>query len=331
MPRLSVDWTTWRPRLERDLMARLSVDWTTWRPRLGYAAFALVSFVLALRWTFPTDALKARLLQEAPGLLARAGLPYSLVDVEKVGPGGGLLGLRAEQLTLDDGNGLKFPVDSAVVSLRAWPLLTGRRSVAFDVAVWDGTVRGTVDLSGDERSVVVAIDGVDLARALPLRRASGLDLLGKVSVDADLVMPGTAQGKVGGRAGLKVAGAGIAGGKLPLPGMEGGLPVPKLALGEIVAEVKVDQGKATFQKLEAKGGDAEASAEDLFLVVQPRLRDSPISGRARLKIRDAFWTQANMQGLRGIAEAAMASAKSGDAYVYQLSGSLAHPSARPGR
>lgn len=305
-------------------MPRLSVDWTVWRPRLAYAAFALVAFVLALRWTFPSGALRERLVAEA------AARGY-VVDVQHAGPGGGLLGIRAEGITIDDGSGLKFPVDSASVSLRVWPLLTGRRSIAFDVAVWDGTVRGTADLTGDERSVVLSVKGVDLARALPLRRASGLDLLGTLSADADLVLPGTPQGKVGGRAELKIAGAGVAGGKVPVPGMEGGLPVPRLALGEIVADVKVDQGKATFQKLEAKGGDAEASAEDLFLVVQPRLRDSPISGRARLKIRDGFWAQANMQGLRGIAEAAMASARSGDAYVYQLSGSLARPSARPGR
>ncbi|MFO0583080.1 MAG: type II secretion system protein GspN [Anaeromyxobacter sp.] len=305
-------------------MARPNLDWNVWRVRLGYGAFAVLAFALALRWTFPSDALRERIVAEA------AARGYT-VNVQKAGLGGGLLGVRAEGITVDDGTGLKFPVDSASVALRVLPLLTGRRSVAFDVELWDGRVRGTADVSGDERAVTVALEGLDLARAIPLRRASGLDLVGKVTGAADLVVPATPQGKLGGRADAKVTGAGVSGGKVPVPGMEGGIPVPKLSLGDVVADVKIDQGKATFQKLEAKGGDAEASAEDLFLVVQPRLKDSPISGRARLKIRDAFWAQGNMAGLRGLAEAAMAGAKSGDAYVYQLSGSLARPAARPAR
>jgi type II secretion system protein N len=304
-------------------LPRLSaIDWKVWRPRLAYGAFALLSFLLALRWTFPSGAVRERIVAEA----AARGLA---LEIQDVGPGGGLLGLTARGITIDDGSGLKFPVESATASLRLWPLLAGRGSIAFDVRLWDGTVSGTADLSGDERRVVVEIAGLDLSRALPLRRASGLDLVGKLSAAADLVVPGTPQGKVGGTADARVEGAGVSGGTVPVPGMEGGLPVPRLALGDVMAQSRIEQGKATFQRLEAKGGDVEATAEDLFLVVQPRLKDSPISGRARLRIRENFWSQSGMQGLRGIAEAAMASARSGDGYLFQLSGSLARPQARP--
>lgn len=303
-------------------LPRLStLDWKVWRPRLAYGGFALLSFLLALRLTFPSGAVRERIVAEA----AARGLA---LEIQDVGPGGGLLGLTARGITVDDGSGLKFPVDSATGSLRFWPLLAGRRSLAFDVQLWDGTVSGTADLSGDERRVVVEVAGLDLARALPLRRASGLELVGKLSAEVDLVVPGTPQGKLGGTAEARVEGAGVSGGSVPIPGMEGGLPVPRLTIGEVVAQSRIEQGKATFQRLEAKGGDVEVTAEDLFLVVQPRLKDSPISGRARLRIRDAFWAQSGMQGLRGIAESAMASARSGDGYVFQLTGSLARPQAR---
>jgi type II secretion system protein N len=245
-------------------------------------------------------------------------------------PGGGLLGLTARGITVDDGTGIKYPVEEVTATLRFWPLLAGRRSVAFDARLWDGEVRGRADLSGAERDLVVEADRLDLARAIPLRRATGLELVGKLSAEADLVVPGTPQGRLAGSARASIEGAGLAGGQVPVPGMEGGLPVPRMALGEVQADVTVEQGKASFRKLEARGGDAEVTGEDLFLVVQPRLKDSPISGRARLRIRDAFWTQAGMAGMRAIAEAAMAGARSGDgSYVFQLSGSLARPQARP--
>jgi type II secretion system protein N len=203
--------------------------------------------------------------------------------------------------------------------------------MAFDVALWDGRIHGVADLSGETRALEVAVDGVDLARALPLRRASGLDLVGKVTGRADLTLPGTPQGKIGGTVEAGVGGAGISGGSVPVPGMTGGLPVPKLALGDVTAKVKVDQGKASFQQLETRGGDAELTGEDVFLVLMPRLGASPLGGRLRLRIRDAFWTQSGMQGFKGIAEAAMATGRSGDgSYSFQLSGTLDHPAARPG-
>ena len=299
------------------------IDWATWRPRLGYAAFALVAFLVALRFTFPADAVRERMVLEA----AARGLT---LEVQRIHPGGGLLGLAAEGITLDDGSGVKLAVDEATVTLRFWPLLAGRRSIAFDAALWDGRVRGQADLSGDPRPLEVTVDGVDLARAMPLRRASGLDLVGKVSGHAELELPATPQGKLRGTAEAHVDGAGVAGGAVPVPGMTGGLPVPKLALGALSAQTKVDQGKATFQKLEARGGDAEITGEDVYVVVFPSIGVSPLSGRIRLRIHDAFWTQSGMQGFKGIAEAAMAGGRTSDgSYLFQVSGSLAHPSARP--
>ena len=43
----------------------MKIAWNVWRPRLGYGAFTLVAFLLSLRWTFPADAVKQRLVVEA--------------------------------------------------------------------------------------------------------------------------------------------------------------------------------------------------------------------------------------------------------------------------
>jgi hypothetical protein len=40
----------------------MKIDWNRSRPRLLYGAFTLVAFLLALRFTFPADAVKQRII-----------------------------------------------------------------------------------------------------------------------------------------------------------------------------------------------------------------------------------------------------------------------------
>jgi type II secretion system protein N len=302
---MKLDWTLWRPRL----------------PRLAYGAFALLAFALSLRWTFPSEAMKERLIMEA----GRRGWQ---IDAERVSAGG-LLGMRARGVKLETASGLAIPVEDLVASLRILPLLTGRRSVAFDARIYDGRVQGTADLSGDARRVLVDVEGVDLALALPLRKASGVDLLGRLTGTADLTLPAAADQRPTGRVDLSVAEAGIAGGTVPVPGMAA-LSLPKVGLGNVVAAVKLADGRATFEKLEASGGDADVRTEGLYFLVQPRMELSPVNGKAKVKVRDAFWTQSGTQGLKGLAEAALASAKGSDgAWNFSVSGSVGRPRVLP--
>jgi len=298
------------------------IDWTVWKPRLAYGAFALASFVLALRWTFPAEALKERLILET-------GARGWQIDVEEVSAGG-VLGMRAEGVKLANDAGLAVPIDVVTASLRILPLFTGRRSVAFDVRMYDGVIRGTADLSGEPRRIVADVDGVDLGAALPLRKASGLDLLGRVHGSADLTVPASPTARASGRVDVKVNEAGIAGGQLPIPGMSTGLTLPRMGFGEITATVKIGEGRATFERLEAKGGDAEVQTEGLYFFVQPRMEFAPIFGKARVKVAEAFWAKSGTQGFKGLAEAALAQAKGSDgAWTFNVTGSVGHPRMQP--
>lgn len=297
-------------------------DWNAWRPRAAYAGFTALAFLVALRWTFPAEAVKERLIYEA-------GLRGWQIDAEDVSAGG-LLGVTAEGVKLDDGSGLAIPIDEVTASLRILPLLAARRSIAFDADLYGGTVRGTADLSGDERRVVAHADGVDLAAALPLRKASGVDLLGRLSGSADLVIPAAPAQRPTGRVDLKLAEAGIAGGQLPVPGMTTGLALPKMSFGEVTASVKLADGRATFEKLEAKGGDAELQADGLSLVIQPRMEFAPISGKARVKVASAFWSKPGTQTFKTLSDVALASARGPDgAWTFNVTGSVGHPRMQP--
>ncbi len=297
----------------------ITVHWTRWRPRVAYGAFALVAFALSLRWTFPSEAVKERLIMEA----GRRGWQ---IDVERVSAGG-LLGMRARGVKLETASGLAIPVDDLTASLRLLPLLVGRRSVAFDAVLYDGRVQGTADLSGAEQRVVLDVAAVDLSRALPLRKASGLDLLGKLSGKADLTLPAAANQRPIGRVDLTVKQAGLAGGQLPIPGSS--FALPRMGLGDVVAAVKVADGKATFEKMEATGGDAELRTDGLYFLVQPRMEFAPIFGKAKIKVQEAFWDKSGAQGFKGLAEMALGAKGTDGAWSLAVTGSVGHPRMMP--
>lgn len=300
----------------------MKIDWTVWKPRLAYGGFVLLAFLLALRWTFPSLAVKERLIVEA----ASRGWT---IDVDDVGAGG-LVGIRATGVKLSKESGLSVPIDDLTASLRLLPLLTGRLAVAFDARLYDGRIRGTADLRGEERRVAATVEGLDLGAVLPLRKASGVDLLGMLDGSADLTLPASTAGKPSGRIELEVKEAGIAGGQLPIPGMSTGLTLPRMGFGEVRAAVSLAEGKASFEKLEARGGDAELETEGLSVVVQPRMEFAPVFGKAKVKVKDAFWANSGTQGFKGLVDVALAQAKGRDgAWHFTLTGSAGHLRMQP--
>jgi type II secretion system protein N len=297
------------------------LDWTVWKRRLAYGAFALLSFLVALRWTFPSQEVKERLILEA-------GTRGWQIDVEDVSAGG-LMGMKARGVKLASDTGLTIPIDELTASLRPLQLLVGRRSVAFDVSIYDGRVRGTADLSGDQH-LVAEVNGVDLGAALPLRKATGLDLLGRVQGSMDVTVPAAPAAKPAGKVDVRVTDAGLAGGQLPIPGMTGGLPLPRMGFGEVNAAVQIADGKATFQRLDAKGGDAELSTQGLYFLVQPRMEFAPIFGTAKVRVAESFWAKSGTQGFKGLAEAALAQSRGTDgAWNFTVTGSVGHPRVMP--
>jgi type II secretion system protein N len=300
----------------------MNFTWTPRRVTAAYAIFSALAFILSLRWTFPAEAVKERIIMEA-------GQRGWQIDADRVSAGG-FLGVRAQGVKLETGSGLAIPVDDLTASLRLLPLFTGRRSVSFDADLYDGRVSGTADLSGDVRRLKVDVRGVDLGRALPLRKASGVDLLGILTGTADVQVPAAAESRLTGRVDVTMKEAGITGGQLPIPGMGTGLALPKTGLGNLVAAVKLADGRATFEKLEATGGDAELRTEGLYFLVQPRMEFAPLAGKAKVKVAEAFWARSGLQSFKGLAESALASSKGSDGFWnLAVTGSVGHPRVNP--
>jgi type II secretion system protein N len=303
-------------------MAKLTIDWTTWRPRLLYGAFFLLALLLGLRWTLPVGAMVERLKVEA------AAQGWQLTAGE-AGPAG-IIGLSLRDVTLKDKAGLTIPVERLDVTLPLWYLLTGRRRISVDAQLFDGRVQGSFDLGSSSPQLQARVEAVDLARALPLRMASGVDLAGVATGSARFTLPADEKGKPEGLLELSVKEAGVTGGKANLPGGAGFLTLPAATFGELVVRLVVKDGKGTFEKLAATGGDVELTTDGVSFAAQPRLEHAPLFGKARLKLGSSFSAKPEVRNLLPLLDQALAAGKSGDGYQLQVFGTLGHPQVRAG-
>ncbi len=293
-----------------------------WKRRAAYGAFLALSFLFALQRTFPTEAVRERIMLEA----AAQGWQVRMGELSP----SGFAGMTASAVTLESRDGLRIPIDEARASLRLWPLLLGRRGFAFDLALFQGRLSGVVEEGQGWKRLALTGQGVDLSRAAPIRKASGLDLAGIVSARLDVTLFAREPARSTGRLEVTVEKAAVNGGEVPVPGMGGNLSLPRFALGKVTARASVRDGKAFFDELAARSDDLELSGDQIYLQLQPNLEYAPLYGRARVKLSDGFWQKSGTAGLRGVAEMALASARGRDgAYGFQIYGTLGHPQVRP--
>ncbi len=312
---MKLDPRTWLPALRK-------VKLTGWRLTAAYVAFFVVAFVVALRLTFPVEAVKERLILDA----AAQGYQVKLNDLSP----SGLAGVRATEVTVVDAEGTRLPLDEISVGLRLVPTLFGRKAYSFDASLFGGRVTGTTDAGKAAERYVIHARGVDLARAGVVRAATGLDLAGTLSGDVDVTLDPKDPTKSVGTVELQVRDAAIRGGKVPVPGMDGGLTVPPVKLGAVMAKGTLKGGRAEFATLEAKGDDVTVVADQLFVQLQPRLAFSPLSGRVKVRPTDAFWRKDQVAPLKPLVEMGLASARGADGgYGFQLYGTVAKPQGRP--
>jgi len=295
---------------------------TGWRRTAAYAAFFVVAFAVALRLTFPVEAVRERIILDA----SAQGLQIKMNDISP----SGLVGIRAREVTVLTADGTRVPVDEIRVGLKLLPMLVGRRAVSFDARIYDGRITGSSESTRTTDRYQATITGLDLSRASALRAATGLDLAGIVSGTFDVTLDPKEPQKSTGSVDLQVKDAAIRGGKMAVPGMEGGLTIPPVRLGAIAARGTVKNGRADFGTLEAKGDDVDFTADQVFVQLQPRLEHSPLNGRARVRPTDAFWRKEQVAPLKPVIEMGLASARGRDGgFGFQIYGTLAKPQARP--
>ncbi|QDE96493.1 type II secretion system protein GspN [Myxococcus xanthus] len=245
-----------------------------WKILLGYAAFAVVAFVVGLLVTFPYDAIRKRLVSEAAqaGLAVRIGSlrpglagitatnvrvskppqPLSADTVAALSRGEGMLGAAelGEPLVLES------------VALRPALFPPG---IAMRASVMGGTLNASVGLLGDTR-VKVTADGLQ-ASGGNLPAFTGLDLDGELNAALSLTMPKNGAqpdlSQANGELTLDTRNLVIKGGKVAIP-MGGGsavpMDLPQIDLGALTGRIQFVKGLGTVESLRLKSNELEALA-----------------------------------------------------------------------
>jgi type II secretion system protein N len=242
-----------------------------WKLVLGYSAFSLVAFIFCLLLTFPYDALRKRAVEAA----ADAGYALRIGSLRP-----GLRGLTASDVRLSkvphelapelrsmlvSGTGLlpgpdelgePLRIDSLSVRPSLLPL-----GVAFHARLLGGSISGS---AGGTSAVKVAVklSGLDTSGG-NLAGFSGMDLVGTLNGSILLTLPRSrGQPDLSGTTGeiaLDTQGLTIQGGNVTVPmyGQPTPMDLPRIALGNITARIRFDQGLGTVEALRAQSEDLE--------------------------------------------------------------------------
>ena len=263
-----------------------------WKRAVLYTAFGFFALILAFFITFPYDALRERLRNEAEaaGYFLRIG---------SMGPG--FFSVRASDLQLSkkaEPNAEKPPESLRIDSISVGPSLFPP-GVSVSAKLLEGSVKARV--SGvSTLGIAVSLDDLDLSKG-NMKGFSGIDFSGTLSGDVDLKVPRAAVGggpaepdfgAATGTVALNSKGLSINGGTmnlvLPMYGPEPTpLDLPKIGIGDLEAKLSFDKGAGKIDELRARSTDLEAQATGTLKLAK-RIEYSEPNIEVRLKADPEF-------------------------------------------
>ncbi len=234
-----------------------------WKKSLGYTAFSLFAMLMMFFLTFPYDALKDRVRQEAD-------VAGYFVRIDSLGPG--LFSVRAKNVQLSKkaaGNADTPPEPLRLDSISVGPSLFPP-GAAVTIKAAGGTIQTRVGLTGSR--VRLDVDELDLTKG-NIKGFTGLDLAGTVDAHVDLSIPKTTTGTTpaepdlglgSGVASLELKNVTLNGGSVTVPIPQFGpeptpVDLPKIVLGDLTARLKFEKGAGTVEELHSKSADLELS------------------------------------------------------------------------
>ena len=325
----------------------------------GYPLFALFAFVVAFYIMFPYDKVKTRV----EGFLSAAG--DMEVTIAELGPSP-LTGVKAEDLVvrIKDAPGMSAPnpaattepdqgekggakasgkrpgysrvvLDEVRVGVGILSLLSGGLDVTFDVEGVGGTLEGEFSSNKKKKDWSIKADaqGIKLGQAKILSKKLGLPLVGGLSATVDLNVPGGKMNEASGAMRISCKGCAVGDGKkkLKIKGnafLAAGITLPKLRLGKMSGEVKVDKGVAKIQSFSAKSPDLELKLEGSLQLRKP-MGFSVLNGYLRFKVSAALKEK---NPAFGLLDTALGNAKRSDGFFgMRVFGNLKNPKFLPSR
>jgi type II secretion system protein N len=248
---------------------------------VAFPAFYLFCLPVFASLTFPYDKLKERIVYAYNDEQRAAGAQQEL-HVETMS-GYWLSGVRmkgVELVTASSEAGKppsKLEIDEATVRYAILPALVGSGDLGFSVDAFGGTISGSIDSHGKDRSLDADLDGLDLGQITPLVTAIGLPLGGSLGGRIRLSMPEGASSKAVGAISFESKDTTVGDGKAKL---KGALALPRVDVGTITFGADVKDGVVKITKFVAAGKDLDLQGDG-----RVTLRDQTAESLCDLQVR----------------------------------------------
>jgi type II secretion system protein N len=287
--------------------------WKKWLRWALYPLAYLVVFLLAFSLLFPYETLRSAIVTQFNAQQRAAASPQELT-IDELGwywfTGVRAKGVRLASPAPEPGKPpTEIAVDEATIRVSLLGLLIGRRTVSFHLSMLGGVVDGSFEQRGKDRSVDVALDGVDLKKVDLITQTIGLPVEGKAYGTIKVELPEGKASKGTGTVNLEIRDVAIGDGKAKL---KGALEWPKMGVGTLTFEAEAKEGVLKVTKFGAQGKDLELSG-DGRVQMREIANESTLDVQVKFKIADAYRGKSDItRSLFG----APGSAKGGDVELF---------------
>jgi type II secretion system protein N len=261
------------------------LKYAKYAPYVGYPLFYLVMLVVFIALLVPWDKVRERAVAQFNADQRATGGKYELQVDEMSGywlSGARMKGVRLLSPPTEPGKPpSKIDIDEATVR---YALLIGHGDIGFHVNAFGGEASGTWGQHGNDRSIEVELDSVDVGAIDALTQVLGVPLKGKVNGKVKLAMPEGKASKGSGTVALEIQDVSVGDGKAKL---KGALALPRIDVGTITLSGDARDGTLKITKLVAGGKDLELQGEGR-VVMRELATDSLCDATIRFKLNDGY-------------------------------------------
>lgn len=238
----------------------------------GYCLFFLGCLGFFLLQGFPVE-MVGRLLQNRA---RAAGIKLSYEDIDTLFPNGLQLDTLRLQHPRREGGSYSLRVDSASARLSLLSLLSGNKSLSFQLGLLGGSLSGSLSTQPQGWHLQAALAGLRLDKIAFWKEVLGQQLKGELGGDVELDWRPRRVKDSSGRVQLQLLGGKIGQGKVY------GIELPWVDLGKTQVNLAINKGKVEIKTFKIQSDDLEGGL-DGYLLLQQLLANSSIHCRLRFK------------------------------------------------
>jgi type II secretion system protein N len=260
---------------------------------VGYPLFYLLCLAVFASLTFPYDKLKERIVYSFNS--DQKGPAAQELQIEDMS-GYWLTGVRMKGVNLlsppsEPGKApSKITIDDATVRYALLPMIFGGRHLNFGADAFGGSVDGSFVQDGNDKSLDLTIDSIDLGQVQPLVGLLGVPIEGKLGGTAHIRMPDGKASKGSGSVSLEAKGTAVGDGKAKL---KGAIALPRLDIGTVTFAADAKDGVLKISKFLAGGKDLELQG-DGRITMRELFVDALCDMQVRFRVNDAYRSKNDM-------------------------------------